>query len=45
LRERTVMTGFEPLGRGNCRLNTDRRERGEHVPLNGFVNLQHGTAT
>jgi hypothetical protein len=22
LRERTVMVGFEPLGRGNCRLDT-----------------------
>jgi hypothetical protein len=30
LRERTVMVGFEPLGRGNCRLDTDGLERGEH---------------
>ena len=40
LRERTVMVGFEPLGRGNCRLDTDGRERGEHGPFNRFVNLQ-----
>src|ERR1700682_1466868 len=39
LRERTVMVGFEPLGRGNCRLDTDGRERGEHGPFHRFVNL------
>ena len=40
LRERTVMVGFEPLGRGNCRLDTDGRKHGEHGPFNRFVNLQ-----
>ena len=34
------MVGFEPLGRGNCRLDTDGRERAEHRPFNRFVNLQ-----
>src|SRR5258708_36801682 len=40
LRERTVMVGFEPLGRGTCRLDTDVRQRCEHGPLTRFVNLQ-----
>src|SRR5258708_28732606 len=45
LGERTVMVGFEPLGRGNCRLDTDGRERGEHGPFNRFVNLQRTDGT